>query len=611
MRFHALAPLVRTVLGWILLGGSGCAPPPAGVSSAASASAPFAAPQGLAVHDRWVIVASSAFERQGLTDRWGDGFVTLVDRATRTPASRIPTSQRNPGAVAVAGDRAYVVNAGTFTLHESGLATATSEGGLDVIDLRGDAPPSTVSANLILPLSAKDGRIGGYGSIAISPDGRWAYLGSGTRGDVFQIDLAALELVRGPDDPIALFDTPPGENGLTSVRRVGEELIVLNFNTDELCSSSDWAGGLAARRCHPIGVNRELLEGPIDAAGDQQGRILVLMSIANAIYRVDSRARPFGVEHGFAGTGLATNRIATTEDHAFVVNSSSNNLQRIQLESGASTLPFTVFPERSNPYELATSVEREGLSGWVTLFGSNALALVQLETGEVLDVVGPPDESRVAPSPGTPPTACDEASARTLVGIENVVSVRYGPGAGRGQAELPGTIRGGPTGAGERAGAVSGVLSLGAGGEIVVDFGENDIVDGPGPDFLVFENPFLVGPYAPFSEPALVAVSATEPHPERFVEFPCNLDERPPSSGAESWPFPGCAGVRPVLANVARCDDATDVGRAGGDAFDLADVGLARARYVRLRDAAISPSGDTSRGFDLDAIVLLHHAPRH
>ena len=48
-----------------------------------------------------------------------------------------------------------------------------------------------------------------------------------------------------------------------------------------------------------------------------------------------------------------------------------------------------------------------------------------------------------------------------------------------------------------------------------------------------------------------------------------------------------------------------DPKRTGGDAFDLADVKVTRARFVRIRDLSSSGSG-TSAGFDLDAAGLIH-----
>ena len=56
------------------------------------------------------------------------------------------------------------------------------------------------------------------------------------------------------------------------------------------------------------------------------------------------------------------------------------------------------------------------------------------------------------------------------------------------------------------------MLSLGLTGEIVVEFSDNLIVDGPGVDFTVFENPFFgTGVFdildELFSEPGQVSVS--------------------------------------------------------------------------------------------------------
>src|SRR5439155_282011 len=95
------------------------------------------------------------------------------------------------------------------------------------------------------------------------------------------------------------------------------------------------------------------------------------------------------------------------------------------------------------------------------------------------------------------------------------------------------------------AGAFQGSMdtfSLGLGGSIVLEFTDNVVVDGPGPDFTVFENPFLVRGTTtgvPYAEPGTVSVSADGVH---WATFPCALDQPPY--------YPGCAGVYPVFANV-------------------------------------------------------------
>ena len=139
------------------------------------------------------------------------------------------------------------------------------------------------------------------------------------------------------------------------------------------------------------------------------------------------------------------------------------------------------------------------------------------------------------------------------------------------------------------------MLSLGDGGSIVVEFGQT-IIDGPGPDFIVFENPFDVGgdPKNPFADPGTVEVSADG---VTWRGFPCT---------ASAYPYGLCAGWHPVLANSATNQiDPLDSAVAGGDPFDLADLpgdaGVSEVRYVRITDRA-----DLSGDFDLDAIGVVH-----
>jgi hypothetical protein len=587
-----------------------CAKPGATTDAALPLSGGLHSPEGVAASARYILVASSGFSYAGGKPSYEPGSVHLFERATRAPVVRIPTSALNPQAIAVHAERAYVVSSGRVALDAASLATAESDGALDVIDLAA-SPPARI-ASLPLPRSAADPRIGNYGGIALSPDGKLAFLGSGTRGDLFVVELEPLRLRRGPEQPLALFPTPAGENRLTTPRMRGGELLALSFESDELCASDDLAGELARRRCGSVGVNAALLEGALDLAPLDDGGVLVLMSIANALHRVDPARTPFGLDAGFARTGLGANRVRVHGGHAYVVNSISNNLQRVDLKSRESREPFAIFPVLSNPYDLVITEEAEGPIAWVSLFGSHELAVVSLATGEVLarlSGAGTPasDAGAARPDAGVPdrPRPCPDGGG-PLVGIGAVVSLSLGEGGGLNQEKLPAVIQGGPSGGG--AGGSTDVLSLGVGGELVVDFGDHEIVDGPGPDFVVFENPFLVGPYAPFAEPARVGLSESDP--TSFLEIPCDLQATRGDPAKATWPYPGCAGVRPVTFGPGSClplDPAT----SGGDAFDLASVGLKRARYLRLRDAGVSTSGATgSKGFDLDAVVLIHYEKR-
>lgn len=615
-------PFWKEVLVWCLslciaCGVGACTEQTTPPDSGPGPGAAFYSPQGIAASERLILVANTGFHYHQGKPAYDPGFVTAIDRASRRVVATIPTTHRNPQSIVVAGQQAWVVNGGTVSLDNSGLATVVTDGGLDRLDLS-KGIPRAVAESIQLGRSAEDPRIGAYGSIALSVDGDLALIGSGTRGDLFKVSLAERRVVRGPDNPIVLFPTPQGLNGLTVARPFGEGVAVLNYNTDELCLSDDLAGDLALRSCGSVGVHDDLIEGPIDLARAPDGRALVLMTIANSLYRVETNKAPFSVERAFAKTGLANNRILVHGGHAYVLNSTSNNLQRVSLSTKRSDLPFAVLPVKSNPYEMVITSEPEGDLAWITLFGLHGVAVVSLRSGEVLQIISGPastspgDGGIAAPDAGeTADTrSCPEAGTPPVLGIQNVVQVSYGPGAGTGQEALPGVIQGGPQGGGSGGGATQGVLSLGVKGEIVVDFGDVDIVDGPGPDFIVFENPFLVSPCNPNAEPALVAVSVDSTEPASFVEFTCDLGVTKGDPDQQSWPFPGCAGVRPVQANPGGCVPADDPQLAGGDAFDLGDLGLKQARYLRIRDAGLSTMGTTTKGFDLDAVVLVNFQKR-
>lgn len=184
--------------------------------------------------------------------------------------------------------------------------------------------------------------------------------------------------------------------------------------------------------------------------------------------------------------------------------------------------------------------------------------------------------------------------------VDEVVAFTAGAHAGFGVERLPGVVLGAPLGAGELQGSTD-VLALGEGGSIVLRFDAPAICDRPGPDFIIFENAFHAGSSdGPlFVEVGVVAVSEDGID---FVELPYDAQS-----------FAGLAGKAPVYSNPTNGIDPTDPAVAGGDAFDLAAVGLASARYVRITDPgdAIPDSGShvvpgNSGGFDLDAIAAIH-----
>ena len=175
-----------------------------------------------------------------------------------------------------------------------------------------------------------------------------------------------------------------------------------------------------------------------------------------------------------------------------------------------------------------------------------------------------------------------------------VVSFTPGKCAGFGNAKMPKVVLGAPVGRGQTEGSTD-VVSLGTGGEIVLSFEPNVLVDGPGVDLLVFENAFFSnGADKPFAEIAEVSVSEDG---VTWKTFPCT---------ATQYPWGQCAGWHSVAKDSTSLDPAV----IGGDPFDLADIGVTRAKFVRIVDKggqACNPaSNPKTNGFDLDAIAAVH-----
>lgn len=222
------------------------------------------------------------------------------------------------------------------------------------------------------------------------------------------------------------------------------------------------------------------------------------------------------------------------------------------------------------------SVESSGRMGWI------AASLL-------CAACGPSASDDDSPSPTTTPPAADAFADR-------VVSFEPGQGAGFGQEDMPDIVLGPPVGGGQYQGSID-VVSLGAHGSIVVAFDDLEVIDGEGIDLLVFENVFEISGGGRYMEPGEVSVS---PDGVNWSTFPCQKD---------ASPYEGCAGLSPVYASVDNDISALDPSVAGGDGFDLATVGLTRARYVRIVDAGVGVVAEPTTGFDLDAVAAIHATP--
>lgn len=150
---------------------------------------------------------------------------------------------------------------------------------------------------------------------------------------------------------------------------------------------------------------------------------------------------------------------------------------------------------------------------------------------------------------------------------------------------------------------------------LVLEWSGRDVADGPGPDFVVFENAFATAGGV-FMDPAVVEVSADG---ESWTAMPHDYlapDETRYSRDPEDWS--GFAGVTPSTWRSVTCTSPFAEG-AGGDTFDLSDVGLTAFRFLRMTVAATLTNPDSGEpyprdpiadGFDLDGVFARQTQPR-
>ncbi|EKD50134.1 MAG: Cell surface protein [uncultured bacterium] len=184
--------------------------------------------------------------------------------------------------------------------------------------------------------------------------------------------------------------------------------------------------------------------------------------------------------------------------------------------------------------------------------------------------------------------APDDASD-SFLNEGDVLTDNFGPNSGYGYADFPDIVYGPPA---------NDLVSFGYGGELTIELANYLIVDGIGPDFTVFENPF-----GGWEECASIAVSEDG---TAYQTFDC--DQYDADGDGE---YQGCAGKSVVNLGLADADY-LDPDVSGGDVFDLEDLEepMSTVRFVRITDIGLCGStadvpSSTSAGFDMDALAIV------
>ncbi len=529
----------------------------------------FDHPQAVRFAGGLLVVSNSGYDLH----EWRPGSLSVLALDPPRIVNRIPTAWPNPTRLEVVGEELWVVSTGALDLSDPRHPSA-DEGGLER-----------------LPLS----RLAGAGAgIARTPVELPGPADLATTGDVTLLTSAiqgAVSLV-----------TPDGERlvryhdgvGLGSVARWGGRFLVADFNTDRLHVVE--ADGRLWGCSVDLGESAADLEGAQSLAV-MDGRLYALMALSGAIRGLDLEGLVDGpscgaprVETVAAPLGPVPNELRAHGGLLYVVDSADQRVTAWDPATGEATGRW-VLPPGSSPWAVDFSPDGRWMA--VTEWAAHAVRLFDLRVpGDPgVRVGGEPDELAPPPAPRTDGVAL----------ADEVVAAPTGPGPFRDPRRAVNGVRGAGDGAGS-----TDVFSLGLDESLVLRWSGRVVVDGPGPDLAVFENPFRYGADGWFLDPVEVAVSRDG---ALFVPFPVDyraVNEALYEDDPASWS--GFAGLTPVwLHEEANPLDPFDPG-AGGDRFDLADLpgeegDAIRAegfRYLRLRVPA--PNPDTGAPYPRDPV---------
>jgi len=193
----------------------------------------FASPNGVTITDGYAWVANPNPVGY-FPSSFGQGWVSKIGTGENPQVvAEYNTAWYNPQYVLADGDYIFVSSSGTIDwLPPDYTATALDDGGVEVIDIAS----GTIVAGYNLGQ-------GGGGPMAVSPDGRYLYVGSGIAAWVFRIDLQTQTVLNDASNPIVLS----GEalNYISFMEVTDDGLIACGeFNTNRVRFIDSWTGEL-------------------------------------------------------------------------------------------------------------------------------------------------------------------------------------------------------------------------------------------------------------------------------------------------------------------------------------------------------------------------------
>ena len=187
----------------------------------------FSSPNGVAISpsDQTRAWVTNANPISYFPTEFGPGWVSCIelDGHNGSVTNEIPTDWYNPQYVITDGDFVYVSCSGTIDfVPPDYVATALDNGGVHVIDAR---------TNTIV--ESYDLGKGGPGPMAITPSGKFLYIGSGVAGWLYKIDLENGIVLNDASNPIVIDDYDGTFVPFIEIDKSGL-LATASFNTDTL-----------------------------------------------------------------------------------------------------------------------------------------------------------------------------------------------------------------------------------------------------------------------------------------------------------------------------------------------------------------------------------------
>ncbi len=567
------------------------APLPVSDNSSSVSSIIPSYPASIAAADSKLYITTSNYINPLTPASASPGTVLVFDILNSEPFIKIRTyiitTGYNPSGLTLLPDgKIAVTNSGVNDLIDASSYPKTASS-IDIIDPAGNK----IIANIELGLAGLS-----FQEIAVTKDGKRGFIGSIAYGEIYEVDLENYSALHDHSSPIAVTN---GESAYLSAQ-------VLNFDDSFLFVSS---------------FNDSI------------------------VYPIDIRSSPPHVSSGYFSPEpfiLGYESGVTEENPSGTVTGAGPIARRTDVaeKPGSDLFVLTGFPGTL----VAINTNYDGLNN----LSENPPPPAEPPDDDELSPppAEPPDDDELSPPPAVEPsdetplppanTELPKPDPKTCTGFaEAIIDVKISSGGGLGFKNLPDVVLGQPeplkgNSTGTAGGTISGALSLGKGGSITLDMGECEIVDGEGADFIVFENAFfIINPKKPlenllekaiaypesvdvFAEPAAVSVSE-----DGINLFAFECDPNMPKTVVGGTNFyaglqSGCAGITPTLYGRDFFIPGLENG-AGGDAFDLADIGVKRAKYVKITGAGTykKPAdpenlGNGNIGFDLDAVSVIN-----